>query len=522
MKKTGTTLLVILDGWGIADHRKKGNAITPKTAPNYYSWFKKFPHTELQASGEAVGLFRGQEGNSEAGHLNIGAGRVVRQDERYITSAIKDGTFFKNNAFREALYQARKYNTAAHLMGLLSNHNSAHSCPEHLQALLDLFHEHGLKKVYLHLFTDGRDSGQHDASMHLKKLEAHFHGTERIATIMGRLYAMDRNKIWWRTEKAYRAMVLGEGRRVSSVAEAITQAYNSGESDEFITPTIIMNDGQPVATIKDNDALFFFNLRSDRARQITKAFTQPDFNKVNPDSFTRTHLPRNIRFVALTDFGPDLPGVFTAFPSRDVSHSLVQTLCPRRQLYVAESEKFAHVTYFLNGGYAQHFCDERWVKIESNHVKDFEVDPKMRAEQIGAYTIASILHGNFEFIAVNFANADMLGHTGNLRAAEAAVAALDKVLGKLVAVALKNGVKTIITADHGNVEEMINLKTGEVDSEHSTNPVPFFLIAHPSVYKKWGIKKKNLRKGKLADIAPTALKIMGIAKPAAMTGKSLL
>ena len=522
MKKQ-TTLLIVLDGWGIADPKSKGNAITPKTAPNYYNWLNNFPHTELEASGAAVGLFKGQEGNSEAGHLNIGAGRVVKQDALYISDAINDGTFFKNNAFHEALHHVRKYKTAVHVMGLLSNHNSAHSCPEHLYALLDLIHQEGIKKVYLHLFTDGRDSGQHDALTHLKQLGKHLHGTERIATMMGRLYAMDRNKNWHRTEKAYRAMVLGEGHRhVPSAEEAIAQAYNSGESDEFIAPSVVMDDGHPVATIKDNDAIFFFNLRSDRARQITKAFVQPDFEKVNPDSFTRKHFPKNIRFVALTDFGPDLPGIFTAYPSRDVAHSLVQTLCPRRQLYLAESEKFAHITYFLNGGYAQHFCDEQWVKIASNGVKDFEVDPKMKAEQVAKYAVNSLLHGDFEFIAINFANADMIGHTGNMAAAKVAVTTLDKALGKVVEAVLKSGSQAIITADHGNVEEMINPKTGEVDSEHSVNPVPFFLIAPPEVYKKWGIAEKEVfRKGKLADVAPTILKIMGVNKPKEMTGKAL-
>lgn len=517
-----TTLLVILDGWGIANHKSKGNAISPTTAPNYFSWLKKYPHTELAASGEAVGLFAGQEGNSEAGHLNLGAGRVVKQDALYISDAVEDGTFFKNNAFLQALHHVKKYQTAVHVMGLLSNHNSAHSCPEHLRALLDLFYTQGIQKVYFHLFTDGRDSGQHDAPAYLKKLEATFHGREKIATIMGRLYAMDRNKIWRRTEKAYDAIVLGEGRSAPSAAEALAVAYNSNESDEFITPTVIKENGKPVATFNDNDAMFFFNLRSDRARQLTKTFVQKDFEKINPGSFKRKEIPENIRFVALTDFGPDLPGVLTAFPSRDVPHSLVQTLCPRKQLYVAESEKFAHITYFFNGGYAQHFCDEQWVKIESNHSKDFEFHPQMKAEQVAHYIIKS-LDQNFEFIAVNFANADMLGHTGNVEAAEKGVASLDKALGELVAAALKNNAQMIITADHGNVEEMVNLNTGEVDSEHSVNPVPFFLIAPPDFYKHWHLKKgATLSKGgKLADVAPTILKIMGIKSPSLMTGKAL-
>jgi len=497
----------------MADPKQKGNAITPKTAPHFFSWIKKYPYTTLQASGQAVGLFSGQEGNSEAGHLNIGAGRVVKQDALYITEAINDGTFFKNNAFNQAIHHIKKYNTAAHVMGLLSNHNSAHSCPEHLYALLDLFHKRGIKKVFLHLFTDGRDSGQHDAPAHLQKLRKYFHGTEKIATIMGRLYAMDRNKIWARTKQAYDAMVLGKGKTALSAEGALALAYNSRESDEFITPTVILENAAPVATVKDNDAVFFFNLRSDRARQITKAFVQKDFEKENPGAFRRERFPKNTRFVAMTDFGPDLPGVLTAFPSRDVPGGLVASLCPRRQLYIAESEKFAHITYFLNGGYAQHFCDEDWIKIPSDQVVDFEGDPAMRARAIADKVCAALTKDNYEFIAVNFANADMLGHTGNLAAAEKSVTILDGELNRIAQTMVAVGANGLITADHGNAEEMINLKTGEIDSEHSTNPVPCLLINYA--------KKVRLQKGKLANVAPTILKIMGVTKPKEMTAKPL-
>lgn len=520
-----TTVLIILDGWGVADPKKNGNPITPKTAPNYFSWLKKYPNTTLVASGTAVGLPSGQEGNSEAGHLNIGAGRIVKQDVVYISNAIKDGTFFKNSAFLQAINHVKKYKSAAHLMGLLSNHDSAHSCPEHLYALLDLLHNEGIKKVYLHLFTDGRDSGQHDALQHLRKLKAHFHGTERIATVMGRIYGMDRNKIWSRTERAYQAMVAGEGRKVPNAEEALTQAYNSRESDEFISPTIIVERGTPVGTVQANDAIFFFNLRSDRARQLTKVFVQPDFQHQNPDSFAPKKMPQNLRFVALTDFGPDLPRLLTAFPSRDVPNSLVMTLCPRHQLYLSESEKFAHVTYFFNGGYAQHFCDEQWVKIASDNIKDLEFDPEMKASSVTAYLVKAIERQTFDFIAVNYANADMVGHTGNIAAAEKAITVLDRSLDQVVEAALATGSQCVITADHGNVEEMVNAKTGEVNSEHSINPVPFIIISSPTAYKNWGLKKKpsKLRSGgKLADVAPTILKMMGIQKPVEMIGRSLL
>ncbi len=543
-----TTILIILDGWGLSKHKNKQSlklvrsvemklkshfslaanykrlTIRPDTAPHYFSWFKKFPHTELAASGEAVGLFRGQEGNSEAGHLNLGAGRVVRQDALYISDAIADGTFFKNNAFHQALYHVKKYRTAAHVMGLLSNHNSAHSCPEHLTALFELFHRQGIKKVYLHLFTDGRDSGQYDAPNHLKKLLPHLRGGEQVATVMGRLYAMDRNKDWARIKKAYEAIVLGRGKRTArSAEEALAQGYNRRETDEFIEPTVIVDErGRPIATVKDNDAIFFFNLRSDRARELTKAFVQPDFDKVNYGAFSRARVPKNIRFVAMTDFGPDLPGVLTAFSSRDVKNSLVQALCPRRQLYIAESEKFAHITYFFNGGYAQHFCDERWVKIESDRLAHYSEEPEMKDSQLADYIVRAIKDQRFEFIAANFANPDMVGHTGNFAAGEKAVRAVDAAVGRIVQAILKYGGQGIITADHGNIEEMVNIKTGEVDTEHSTNPVPLFVVANPDAYQLWKIRSgTKLSKGKLANVAPTILKMIGISKPAEMTAKPL-
>jgi 2,3-bisphosphoglycerate-independent phosphoglycerate mutase len=367
-KNFNTTLLVILDGWGVSDKKQiSPSPIRADTAPHFFSWLKKFPYTELEASGEAVGLFKGQEGNSEAGHLNIGAGRIVKQDALYISDAIEDGSFFKNAAFQQALHHVKKYQTAVHVMGLLSNHNSAHSCPEHLYALLELFHQEKIPQVYLHLFTDGRDSGTMDAPLHLKKLREHFYGTEKVASIMGRFYPMDRNRNWDRIEKAYNTIVSGVALySATSPEEALMQAYERGETDEFISPTVIVEYGKPTATVGDNDALFFFNLRSDRARQLTKALVQKDFEEMHTGVFVRERIPQNTRFVAMTDFGPELPGVLIAFPSRDVKNGLVATLCPRKQLYIAETEKFAHITYFLNGGFAQHFCDEQFVKVESD------------------------------------------------------------------------------------------------------------------------------------------------------------
>jgi 2,3-bisphosphoglycerate-independent phosphoglycerate mutase len=519
-----TTLLIILDGWGVTHNSHSVSAITPETAPHYFSWLKKFPHTELAASGVEVGLFDGQEGNSEAGHLNLGAGRVVKQDALYISEAITDGSFFKNTAFLQAAHHLKKYGTRAHVIGLMSNHNSAHSCPEHLYALLDLLAKEKIERVYLHLFTDGRDSGEHDALHHLKKLQEHFHGDEKVATVMGRFYGMDRNKVWERTERAYHTIVNGKGSHAThSAEEAIAQAYNRGETDEFISPTVITDStGAPLATVTNNDVIFFFNLRSDRARQLTKSLVQDDFNHLNPGGFERGKLPKHLRFVAMADFGPDLDGVLTAFPSRDVVNSLVKVLGSRPQLYVGESEKFAHITYFLNGGYADHDPNTIWLKIPSDHIEHFAKKPAMQAAKIANAIIENMSSGKFEFIAANFANADMVGHTGDLSAAERAVRLLDKELGRVVESAVAAGAVVVVTADHGNAEDMINIETGEVDTEHSVNSVPFFLIASATQLRSWKIgKNKKLPLGKLADVAPTILKIMNLSSPKEMTGKSL-
>ena len=516
MNQKKPTMLIIVDGWGVGNPKDAGNPVNAKTAPNYFEFLKKYPNCKLQASGESVGLFKGQEGNSEAGHLNLGAGRIVKQDALYISEAIKDDLFFKNNAFLQAINHVKKNNSAVHLMGLLSNHNSAHSCPEHLYALLSLVHRAKIKKVYLHLFTDGRDSGQYEAQKHLGLLEKFLHGNEKIATITGRYYAMDRNKNWDKVKKAYEAIVLGKGEKAASCAEALRNSYNKGDSDEFVLPTVITEKGKPVATIKDNDAIFFFNLRSDRARELSKTFMQSRFKQMNPGAFDRAKRPKNIAFVALTDFGPDLPGVLTAFPSRDVVNGLVQTLCPRKQLYLAESEKFAHVTYFLNGGYAQHFCDENWVKISSPETKNFADRPEMSAKQLADYAIGAIESNAYDFIAMNFANMDMVGHTGNFAAAQTAVTAVDSAIARIVKVLLKHDGQAVITADHGNIEEMINPNSGEPDTEHSVNPVPFILVnSHIKTPRK-------LPDGILANVAPTVLKIMGIEKPGEMTAKSLV
>lgn len=512
--KLSPTLLVILDGFGLADPNNPGNAITPTTAPNIFGYMKKYPNSTLKTYGEYVGLFKGQEGNSEAGHMNIGAGRIVKQDLVQISDAIADGTFFKNEAFKHALYHVKKYNTAVHVMGLLTDNNSAHAYPEHLYALLELFRREKIDKVYLHLFTDGRDSGPHQALSFLSDLRKEMKGNEKIATIMGRYYGMDRNKHWDRTQLAYDAMVQGKGCVALSAEEAISQSYNRNETDEFICATVLVENSKPIATIKDNDAIFFFNARSDRARQITKAFVQQDFVKKNPGAFKRVKFPKNIRFVAMTDFGPDLPGVATAFPSPDITHTLPMLMEDRQQLYIAESEKYAHVTYFINGGYADPVDGEQRIKIPSQHVKSFDKKPEMSAKPIADEIIRQLKLKMIDFCCVNFANADMVGHTGNFKAAQKAVSIVDTQVGRLVSEFLKRNGQILIVADHGNAEEMQNKKTNEIMTEHSLNPVPCILISEE-------LKDKKLKKGILADVAPTVLKMMGIKKPEEMTGRSL-
>ena len=507
------TILLILDGFGLVDPKNSGNAITPETAPHIFGYMKKYPNSKLKAYGENVGLFKGQQGNSEAGHINIGAGRIVKQDLVQISDAIYDGTFFKNEAFKQAIYHVKKYDTAVHVMGLLTDGNSAHAHPEHLYAMLEYLRREGVEKVYLHLFTDGRDSSPHGATEFLHELRGHMLSHEKIATIMGRVYAMDRNKIWKRIQRAYEAMVVGKGCVANSAEEALSQSYNRNETDEFLCPTVIIENKKPVATIKDNDAIFFINARSDRAREITKTFVQDNFNKKNKGSFCRVKTPKNIRFVAMTDFGPDLDSIMTAFPSPDLDNTLPMVLKNKKQLYIAESEKYAHVTYFMNGGYADHVAGEIRMKIASKNVLSYSDKPEMSVQEVTTEVIRYL--DKMDFICVNFANADMVGHSGNFKAGKKAVLAVDQATDKVVQSVLKCNGQILIIADHGNAEEMINLKTGEIMTEHTANLVPCILIKKDTK----GIKLKN---GILADVAPTILKMMNVDKPKEMTGKSLI
>lgn len=508
-------VLAILDGWGAAPP-SRSNAVSLAKTPVLDSLFKHYPNSQLMAHGRYVGLLPNQEGNSEAGHMNIGAGRIVRQDITYVSEAVKDGTFFKNLAFKEAFKHAQKYGTKIHLMGLMSDGNSAHSCPEHLYALLQMCHDEGADNVRLHLFTDGRDSPPFSATRILHDVEKHLFPSQVISTVMGRFYPMDRNKHWHRTELAYNALVCGEGLVADTAHAAILHGYNRGESDEFIMPTVIVDEHKhPLGVIDDNDVIIFFNLRSDRARQLTKTFLQKDFEQKTEHGFQRKKIPENIRFAVMTDFGPDLPHVYTAFPSHDIKYSLTQVLAPVRQFYIAESEKYAHVTYFFNGGYAEPRVGEERMRVPSPFVAHYDTKPEMRSATIAGEVVRRLKFDLHDFVVMNFANLDMVGHTGNLKATIAAVESVDHCLGTLVSMAKEKKASLIITGDHGNAEVMVNAETGEVMTEHTTNPVPFLLVSDK-------LRKAKVGDGMLADIAPTILDIMDISKPEEMTGFSLI
>ncbi len=509
-------ILVILDGWGIAEPNR-GNAIALAKTPIIDSLFKKYPNTILRAHGKYVGLPPKQDGNSEAGHMNIGAGRLVEQDAVKITKSIKDGTFFKNAAFLQAIRHVKKNNSNFHLIGMLSDGMSPHSDPGHLYSLLKLLRDRGVSNIYLHLFTDGRDSPKYIALKLINELEERLFPNEQIATIIGRFYAMDRKKKWSRTELAYNALVLGQGRKAENAQAAITEAYNRGESDEFIEPYVIVKNGKPIVKINNGDSVIFFNLRSDRSRQLAKVFVQNNFSKKNPGSFKRKKVLKNLFFVAMTDFGPDLDNIITAFPSVDLKDTLPMVLEGLKQLYIAETEKYAHVTYFFNGGYPGKVNGEDQYMVPSPDVKSYDQTPLMSSKELTETIISNLNKDKYDFTVLNFAAPDMIGHTGNLEAGIECCEGIDKCLGEIVEAYLEKGGTIIVTADHGNVEEMINLETGEIDTKHSINPVPFIIINRNL------INKIKLREGGiLGDVAPTILDLLKIKKPKLMTGKSLI
>ena len=512
IKKIGPVVLVILDGWGYSEE-KRGNAIF-LAKPRTFNYLKEnYPFTLLEASGGAVGLLPDQEGNSEAGHFNLGAGRIVWDDSLYISQEIKNKKFFQNSVILETFQYVKKNKSHLHLMGLISEIPTAHAHPEHLINLINFAEREGVKNIFLHLFTDGRDTSQHSALRAIRKIEGKINSAQ-IASLSGRFYAMDRKRIWLRTEKIYHLLTLGQGEKASSPEEVITRAYNRGLTDEYIPPTIITKDHQPIALIKEKDGVIFFNLRSDRARQLAKAFIQKNFEKENKKSFKRKKIFKKLFFVSLTDFGAHLDTVKTAYPGIKIKNSLPICLKDFSQAYIAEREKYVHVTYFFNGGYDHIVANEKRILIPSPRVENYEEIPEMNAFGVTRLVLRMIKKG-YHFLTVNFANPDIIGHTGNLEATIKAIKIVDVCLRKIINLVGKKRGIAIITADHGNAEEMINLKTGEVLVSHTKNPVPFILFSKRD-------KKLKLKNGILADVAPTILELIEIEKPKEMTGQSLL
>lgn len=535
-------VLIVLDGWGIAPPGP-GNAISLANLPNFNRLWFSFPHTTLSASGEAVGLPRGEAGNSETGHLNLGAGRIVYQDLPRINMSIADGSFFKNSAFLKAIEHARIKKRNLHLLGLVGA-GGVHSNIEHLLALLHLCNEQNFKNVFLHLFTDGRDSPPTSALTYILRVEAELTslGFGKIATISGRYYGMDRDHRWERTEKVYLALTKGIGEKANSAEEVIRSSYKKGVTDEFILPTMIFKNGRPLTMIKSGDSVIFFNFRVDRPRQLTRAFVLQDFEKeagrITFDPLaekyykkTVVELPQatppfkrgpglvNIFFVTMTEYEKKLPVSAVAFSPIRVKLTLGEVIASKglRQLRLAETEKERFVTYYFNGQQEGPFESEDRSIVSSQKVPTYDLKPEMSAPQLTEMLIKKLNQRLYSFILFNFANPDMVGHTGVIPAAVKACETVDFCLGKIIGYILAQKGSCIITADHGNIEEMINLKTGGVDTEHSNNQVPFLVIA-----KKFEGKPKELAKGILADVAPTVLDLMGITKPSIMIGRSLL
>lgn len=535
-------VLIVLDGWGIGP-ANAGNAITQATIPNFRKFSVAYPHTQLSASGEAVGLPRGEDGNTETGHLNLGAGKIVYQDLPRINMSVADGTFDANPAFLSAIEHAKKNNSNLHLMGLVGS-GGVHSNINHLFALLSAAKKHEMStNVVLDLFTDGRDSPPTAGASYITQIQQHIAqlGVGRIGTIMGRYFAMDRDRRWDRTQIAYDALTMGSACITKDPIEILQERYNAGETDEFIKPfSVCEHDGDTSYLVKDNDAIIFFNFRIDRPRQLTKAFVVPNFeggitnegfdpyavkyekshikDKGPTQTFTRKKILKNIFFVTMTEYERGLP-TNIAFPPQTVDMPLGRVIAERglRQLRMCETEKERFVTYYFNGQREDSFVNEDHAIIPSKQVATYDLAPEMSAREITTTLIEKINTDMYDFILINYANADMVGHTGNLQATISAVQVLDECLLQVFNVVDAKGGVIVITADHGNAEELINNETGEVDTEHSTYPVPLLILS-----KRFQNQGRMLPSGILADVAPTILKLLDIPKPNSMTGRSLI
>ena len=511
LKQKGPLALIILDGFGHSDVRE-GNAVALADMPFYDEVREKYPHTLIEASGTCVGLPTGVMGNSEVGHLNMGAGRVIMTDIRRIDYSIETGEFFQNEAFVAALDGARARGGAVHLMGLLSD-GLVHSSQEHLYALLRMAKERGLSRAYVHCFLDGRDTPPSSAHSYVKALQDRIAETSfgEIASICGRYYAMDRDNRWERTERAYRCLVRGEGERASDPFAAVLRSYERGISDEFVEPVVVSRaDGSPTATIKDGDAVVFFNFRADRARQLTRALAVPDF-----EGFPVPDRPR-VDFVGFTLYDQTF-GIPIAFPQLRHRNILAEVFAAVgvRNYRMAETEKYAHVTYFFNGGTELEYPSERRLLVPSPKVATYDLMPEMSAFKVTDKILRAIEEGETDVFIVNFANPDMVGHTGNLAKTIEAVQYVDTCLGWITRGLRTARGRCLITADHGNCEQMIDPVTGQPHTAHTSNPVPFHLIDPDSV----GVKLRA--DGALEDVAPTILGLLGLSQPEEMSGRDL-
>ncbi|NDO20109.1 2,3-bisphosphoglycerate-independent phosphoglycerate mutase [Lachnospiraceae bacterium MD329] len=496
--------LIIMDGYGI-NKETEGNAIAMAKTPNLDKFLAEYPNTQLSASGLDVGLPDGQMGNSEVGHTNIGAGRVVYQMLVKITKDINEGKINDIKALSDAMDAAKANGGALHLMGLLSN-GGVHSHNEHLYGLLRMAKKKGLDKVYIHTFLDGRDVPPTSGADFMQALENEIKeiGVGSIATIMGRFYAMDRDNAWDRVQKAYDAIVKGEGVQENDAVTAVKNSYENNVTDEFVIPTVVDKNGR----VKENDSVIFFNFRPDRARQITRTFVDPDF-----DGFERTYFPVN--FVCMTQYDESMPNVTVAYPPESLEMTFGEYISKKglTQLRIAETQKYAHVTFFFNGGEEQQFKGEDRILIKSPDVATFDMKPEMSAYEVTDAVVEAIDDEKFDVIILNYANCDMVGHTGIIDAAVKAVESVDECVGRTVNAILKKNGQVIITADHGNADCLIDPVTKAPFTAHTTNPVPMILIGAGDV---------KLKMGRLCDLCPTMLDLMGLEKPEQMTGESLI
>ncbi|HLZ81108.1 MAG TPA: 2,3-bisphosphoglycerate-independent phosphoglycerate mutase [Ktedonobacteraceae bacterium] len=513
-------VLIILDGWGI-NPRKEGNAIALARTPNIDKLARDWPHTAVRTSGEAVGLPEGQMGNSEVGHQNIGAGKRVLQDYTRVSEAIRDGSFYQNPAFLKAVEHVKQHSSQLHICGLLGD-GGVHAHETHLEALLRLAHMHTIERVYIHAFTDGRDSSPTGGVEFMRLLQARAgeiggEHVAKVATVSGRYYAMDRDNRWDRTGMAYLAMTRAEGLRANSALEAIQQSYDKNVTDEFILPTVIMEDNHPVATVKAGDAIIHYNFRPDRARQLTKAFVLKELPPQAQEKFDRGPRLKDLVYVMMTEYEAGLEAE-VAYRADEVDMPLARVISDAglRQFHTAETEKYAHVTYFINGRRETPFPGEERVLVPSPKVPTYDLQPEMSAAGITDTAVEHIRSGNYDLVIMNYANADMVGHTGVIEAAIKGVEAVDMGVGRVVEAALSVGGGLLITADHGNAEQLIDYTTGKPFTAHTTNPVPLYLVVPQLAHA-------TLRSdGILADVAPTVLQVIGIKQPKDMTGSSLI